>query len=164
MIPRLWQLTKRFGPYALVLGLLTAVLLRPRSEPAVDESPEYAVTVVDPTSGEPAPDPSRLRVVRGGRFALSLRPTTPSATKVIAYAFAWTGEVAEPIDVRVEVAPNGTVRVSGSSRVLEAAGARELRVVVGAAAAFHRFDDAVARAASGRSDAVVRVLSVALDR
>ena len=54
------------------------------------------------------------------------------------------------------------MRLRGRGRALE--GAREVRVVIGAAADFKRYEDALATAREGSSSAQVRVLVVPVVR
>jgi hypothetical protein len=114
----------------------------------------------------PEYDAQRIEV-RAGRdapFELSAVPRTPSAVKVVAFAFAMgEGDVEpNPVDAKVAIAPDGAVRLAGRARALE--GAREVRVVIGAAADFKRYEDALSTARSGSSDAQVRVLRVPIVR
>jgi hypothetical protein len=83
---------------------------------------------------------------------------------VVAYAFTVDkpGSDATPLEAKIELAPEGAVRLTGHPRALE--GAREVRVVVGAPANIGKFDDAAARAKSGTSDAYVGVLAVPIER
>lgn len=114
--------------------------------------PEYDAPRVEVQAGRDAP------------FELRAVPRTPASIKVVAFAFATGDGDAEPnpVDAKVEIAPDGAVRLTGRARALE--GAREVRVVIGAAADFKRYEDALSTARSGSSDAQVRVLRVPIVR
>jgi hypothetical protein len=151
--------TRRFavavGVFAIAVGVITYVgMMRWQS----GELPPYGVSVTD--------GGTHLRVVpsakRDARFEVVLRPPSPPAEKLVAYAFAM-GEGAEPtpLEARVDISPEGVIRIAGAARALE--GARELRVVVGAPVAIGGFTDAVSRAESGRDDALVRVVRVPIE-
>jgi hypothetical protein len=160
---RLWHVAKRIGPFVLVGGLILYVIARPNVGPTGDEIPAY--TVSTPESQLPE---TRLRIGRGrdARFALLLQPSKPNKpeTKIVAYVFAMSGGESEPnpIDAKVDVGGDGVIRMSGSARLLE--GASDLRVVIGAPSAFARFDDAAARAKSGKGDGFVQVTVLPIDR
>lgn len=104
--------------------------------------------------------------LRGGPdapFEIVVRPTTTAGTKVVAYVFAIGEREPNPVDAKVEISPEGSVRIRGRARALD--GAREIRVVLGTAGdSIKRFDDALARARDGKSDAQVRVLVVSINR
>src|SRR5687767_3570556 len=97
---------------------------------------------------------------RDARFEIVLRPVTAPKTKVVAYAFTFTASGADPVplDAKIEIAPEGSVRLTGAAPSLE--GAREIRVVVGEPVAIGKFDDAAARAAANESSPRVRVFAV----
>ena len=98
-------------------------------------------------------------------FELAAIPSRPVTIKVVAFAFAMGGAAdaePNPVDAKVEIAPDGAVRLRGRGRALE--GAREVRVVIGAAADFKRYEDALATAREGSSSAQVRVLVVPVVR
>jgi hypothetical protein len=121
------------------------------------------------TGRSPLPDyvaasPSSLRLHAGDApFEIVVRPATMPATKVVAYAFAIGEGEPNPVEAKVEIAPEGSIRIRGRARALERA--REVRVVVGVAEqSIKRFDDALARARDGTSDASVRVVSVPIVR
>jgi hypothetical protein len=105
-----------------------------------------------------------LRPGRDAPFEVAAVPATPVAMKVVAFAFAMGEGDAEPnpVDAKVEIAPDGAVRLKGRARALE--GAREVRVVIGAAADFTRYEDALTTARAGTSNAQVRVLVVPVVR
>ena len=153
------------GPLALAAAVL--VYIAAARGPTGPELPPYSVTASgeEPMRG-PATSSTRLHLTnaRNARFELLLRPATAPQGKVVAYPFTFTGPGSEPVplDAKVEIAPEGAVRLSGSSRLLE--GVQEIRIVLGAPTAIGKFDDAAARAVSGTTDAHVRVLSVPIDR
>ena len=117
--------------------------------------PAYAVARFELAPGRDAP------------FEIDATPAAPVTTKLVAFAFA-TGATGaadgEPnaVDAKVEIAPDGAVRIKGRGRALE--GSREVRVVLGAATDFKRYEDAVAAARAGKSDGQVRVLVVPIVR
>ncbi|MDF2692771.1 MAG: hypothetical protein K0S65_1154 [Labilithrix sp.] len=151
------------GPLALAAAML--VYMAGQRGPSLPELPAYSIAA---SMGESTPPSSRLHLPSGSsreaRFELSLRPATPPVDKVVAYAFTLDAPGAEPapLDAKVEIAPDGSVRLTGRPRVLE--GAREIRVVVGEPAAIGKFVDAAARAAANKTDAQVQVLVVPIDR
>lgn len=172
-----WLITLA-GPLAIAAALVLFISSqRGPTKPTGPELPLYAIAASgeQTTRGAPgavgggAPPPeSRLhlgKTGRDGRYAIVLRPATAPIGKVVAYAFV-VGDVldnAEPLDAKVEIAPEGSVRITGPSRSLE--GARRIRVVVGAPEAIGKFDDALARVKSpGEGDAHVRVLTIEIDR
>ncbi len=118
--------------------------------------PAYAVARFELAPGRDAP------------FEIDATPAAPVTTKLVAFAFAFAGATgagdSEPnaVDAKVEIAPDGAVRVKGRGRALE--GSREVRVVLGAATDFKRYEDAVAAARAGASDGQVRVLVVPIVR
>ena len=124
--------------------------------------PAYAVARFELAPGRDAP------------FEIDATPAAPVTTKLVAFAFAFAGATgatgatgegdSEPnaVDAKVEIAPDGAVRVKGRGRALE--GSREVRVVLGAATDFKRYEDAVAAARAGKSDGQVRVLVVPIVR
>jgi hypothetical protein len=114
--------------------------------------PEYEASPVELGPGRDAP------------FEIDAMPKAPVALKVIAFAFAFAEGDAEPnaVDAKVEIGPDGAVRLKGRARALE--GAREVRIVIGAAADFTRYEDALSAARAGSSDGEVRVLVVPIMR
>lgn len=164
------------GPLALAAAMLVYVGVQ--RGPGGPELPEYSVTATgeqamrgpaQPHERDPARASARLRLsrnardARDARFELLLRPATAPEGKVVAYAFTFgPGPEPVPLDAKVEIAPDGPVRMSGPSRVLD--GVREIRIVVGEPTAIGKFDDAASRAQSGTSDAHVRVLTIPIDR
>jgi hypothetical protein len=161
------RLTLAAGPLALAAAML--VYVTAQRGPSLPELPAYSVTALgEQTMRGPAEASARLHVAktpeRNARFEIVLRPATAPAGKVVAYAFTLASSDAEPapLEAKVEVAPEGAVRLTGPSRAL--LGAKEIRVVVGDLAAIGKFDDAATRAAANRSDAHVRVLVVPVDR
>jgi hypothetical protein len=160
------------GPLALAAAMI--VYVGGQSGPSAPDLPAYTLTAVGPQakpgaaeSTDPAAS-TRLRLPRGvgrdARFELLLRPATAPQGKVVAYAFTFGGTSSEasPLEAKVEIAPEGSVKLSGSSRAVE--GATEIRVVLGAPTAIGKFDDAAARARSASGDAHVLVLTVPIDR
>jgi hypothetical protein len=143
------------GPIALAAAMV--IYVTTQRGPSLPELPEYSVTATG--------DAGKLRVGTGkdARFELLLRPATAPRSKVVAYAFILSpGAEPAPLEARVEIAPDGLIRLKGQARVL--GDAPEIRVVVGAPEAIGKFDDALDRAQTGQSDARVRVLSVAIER
>lgn len=128
--------------------------------------PGYAVTA----SGEQAlrgdaPRTTTLRVGKAAasRFEIVLRPdTSVGDAKIIAYAFVMEGSEPTPLDAKVEVAKEGSVRITGDARALGAS--RELRVVVGTPEGAKGFVAAAERAKSAKSDEHVKVLAVTIER
>jgi hypothetical protein len=114
--------------------------------------PEYAVPRFELAPGRDAP------------FEIAAVPAAPVATKLVAFAFAMGGGDAEPnpVDAKVEIAPDGAVRIKGRGRALD--GSREVRVVLAGAADYKRYEDALAAARAGASDGQVRVLVVPIVR
>lgn len=126
--------------------------------------PAYAVARFELAPGRDAP------------FEIDATPAAPVTMKLAAFAFAFadadatgaTGATVagdgEPnaVDAKVEIAPDGAVQIKGRGRALE--GSREVRVVLGAATDFKRYEDAVAAARAGASDGRVRVLVVPIVR
>lgn len=168
-LPSAWKrhLVTAAGPLALAAAMI--VYVTGRSGPGAPPLPAYTVTAtVDQAASAEGQGAARLRLARAGakgaRFEIVLRPATPPEGKVVAYAFTFDAPDAEPapLDARVELAPEGVIRLSGAGRALE--GARELRVVVGEPAAIGKFVDAAARAAANATDADVRVVTVPIDR
>lgn len=152
------------GPAALAAAVLLYVGLR---EPALTGPllPEYSVAAGGQKEMGGAAE-ARPTLSLGGapdaEFEVAARPAT-TAGKVVAYAFAIGEGEPNPVDAKIEVAPDGAVRIHGRGRALE--GARELRVVVGIANdSIKRYEDALARARTGTSDAKVRVLVLPIVR
>lgn len=150
------------APLALAAALVLYVTAGPGGGAAL---PEYTVAA----AGEQAMrGPSeaaavlRLGASPDARFEIVARPATAAADPVVAYAFAMGEGEPSPVEARIDVAQGGAVRVAGAARAL--AGAREVRLVVGAPDAIGRFDGALARATSGDGDARVRVLRIAIVR
>jgi len=152
------------GPVALAAAMV--VYVTSQSGPRAPELPRYTVTAqVMRGAAEASP---RLRIERDApratRFELLLRPATAPDGKVVAYAFTLGGPASEPtpLEARIELAPEGAVKLTGNLSALD--GASEIRIVVGAPAAVGKFDDAAARARSGSSDRHVHVVTVPVDR
>ncbi len=116
--------------------------------------PEYDVARLEVGAGRDAP------------FELVATPRTPVAIKIVAFAFAFGSGASDvepnPVDAKTEITADGTVRLRGRGRALE--GAREVRVVLGAAEDFKRYEDALDSARAGASDGQVRVLEVPIVR
>jgi hypothetical protein len=162
------------GPLALAAAML--VYVTSQHGPSGPELPSYSITATGaqamrgPAEESPVGDrqgqSTRLRIssARDARFEIALRPASTPQTKIVAYAFTVTGAGAEPapLEAKVEIAPEGGVRFSGSARSLQ--GAREIRIVMGEPTAIGKFDDALARASSMKGSPQVRVLVVPIDR
>ncbi|MBX3203978.1 MAG: hypothetical protein KF764_02855 [Labilithrix sp.] len=155
------------GPLALAAAMVVYVV--GQRGPSGPPLPAYTVTVTgDGGARGPGEALARLRLPKGGArsapFEIVLRPATPPEGKVVAYGFTFDAPGAEPspLDARVELAPEGAVRLTGERRAL--GGASELRVVIGEPTAIGKFVDAAARAASNTADAQVSVVSVPIDR
>ncbi len=154
------------GPLALAAAML--FYFTSQRGPSLAELPAYAVSATgEQAMRGPAEPAARLRVsrspARDAKFEIVLRPATAPAGKVVAYAFTFATPAADPapLEAKVEIAPEGAVRLSGPSRAI--AGVKEVRIVVGEPTAIGKFDDAAARAATNRSDTHVRVLTVPID-
>lgn len=154
------------GPIALAAAVLLHVTVGQRA--GGPDLPGYGVSATSEQAMRgPAAAASSLRIGGGAdaRFTILARPERAAAERVVAYAFAVPdapGADPSPLDAKIEVAPEGSVRITGAAHALR--GAREVRLVVGAPASVGRFDDALSRAREGRSDARVRVLVVAIER
>jgi len=156
------------GPLALAAAMV--VYVGGQSGPELRDLPAYTVSAVGVRAmGGQAEEPSpRLRVPKGAgrnaRFEVLLRPAAAPQEGVVAYAFTFGGDASEPapLDAKVEIAPDGPVKLTGAAGALE--GAHELRIVLGTPAAIGKFDDAATRARSANSDAHVLVLTVPIDR
>lgn len=122
--------------------------------------PEYGVAA----SGDPSTHGPGLTLRHGAdAFEIVARPASAvsdAGAKVVAYGFAIGEGEPNPIDAKVEA--DGAIRIRGRARALE--GAREVRIVVGATGDFARYDDALAKARDGKSDAHVRVIVVPITR
>lgn len=156
------------GPLALAAAMV--VYVTGQSGPRVPELPLYTVTATGPQAMRGSSEAStRLRLPkaagREARFELLLRPATAPHEKVVAYPFTFGGPGATepaPLEAKVEIAPEGGVKLTGASRALE--GAAEIRIVIGAPKAIGKFDDAAMRAQSATSDPRVHVLTIPIDR
>jgi hypothetical protein len=155
------------GPLALAVAML--VYVTTQSGPTGPVLPDYSVTVTGDQAMRSRTEVStRLRLAKGAardaRFEVVVRPATAPQRKVVAYAFTFAAAGAEPapLEAKVEIAPEGSVRFTGPARALETA--RELRIVVGEPSAIGRFDDAAGRAAANESSARVHVITVPIDR
>ncbi len=152
------------GPVALAAAVLLFVGLR---EPAPSGIllPDYSVVAGNQKEMRGADEARAALTLRGGpdaEFEILARPATATG-KVVAFAFAFGDAEPNPVDAKVELAPEGAVRVRGRARALD--GAREVRIVIGTASdSITRYDDALSRARSGTSDAKVRVLVVPIVR
>lgn len=166
---RVVALIRRTAPYAAPLAVAAALLVYlGRGDAGHPSLPEYTVVATSEREMRGAGEERARLELRGGddaTFEIVARPATTAAAHVAAYVFAigvsGTGE-ASPVDARVDVAAEGSVRIRGRARALD--GARELRVVLGAASDFKRYEDALSRAHDGKSDDRVRVLVVPLVR
>jgi hypothetical protein len=156
------------GPLALAAAMV--VYVTGQRGPTIADLPAYTVTATgDPAAPDGGEAQARLRLPkagarRGARFELLLRPAGVPEGKVVAYGFTFEapGSEAVPLDAKVELGPEGAIRLTGAPHAL--AGAREIRIVVGEPAAIGKFDDAAARAAADKTDTKVRVLTVPIDR
>ncbi len=153
------------GPLALAAAMV--IYVGGQSGPTAPELPAYTLTAGPPGSSDPTTSP-RLRVPKtGGRhvpFELSLRPATAPQEKIVAYAFTIDPSTPEPapLEAKVEIGPDGSVKLAGSARALE--GATEIRIIIGAPTSIGKFVDAATRARSAKSDAHVLVMTVPIDR
>lgn len=129
--------------------------------------PGYAITA----SGEQAlrgdtPKSTTLRVGKSAasRFEIVLRPdTSVGEAKIVAYAFLIIeGGEAAPLDAKVEVSKEGSVRIAGDARALGTS--NELRIVVGTPESAEGYVAAADRAKSGRGDDRLKVLAVTIER
>lgn len=161
------RVLKIAGPLAIAALMVLVFTMRgPRGDDG-PELPGYTVAAAGEQAMRGAPEPAAAPriTLRGGasaRFEVVARPERASPERVAAFAFVVRGDgVASLDDANVEVSKDGAVRVTGAAR--ELAGATALRVVVGAPRAIGKFDDAVDRARTERSDAHVRVLTVPID-
>ena len=156
------------GPLALAAAVLLWVLAGRNGETARTLLPDYAVSATSDQTMRGVADPpsAALRLhVGDAPFEIVLRPATTAGVKVVAYAFAIAIGEGEPnpIEAKVEIAPEGGIRIRGRAGAL--VGAREVRIVIGVpTGAIKRFDDALARARDARSDASVRVITIPILR
>lgn len=128
--------------------------------------PGYAITA----SGEQAvrgdaPKSTTLKIGKAAasRFEIVLRPdTSVGDAKIIAYAFVMEGSEPAALDAKVEVAKEGSVRISGDARALGTS--KELRIVLATPESAGGFVAAADRAKSGRGDDRVKVLAVTIER
>ena len=105
----------------------------------------------------------RLRDAPDATFEIVARPATAAGGHVVAYVFAVKDGEPNAVEASVELAPEGSVRIRGRAGQLR--GAREVRVVLGTANdSIKRYEDALARAREGRSDASIRVLVIPVAR
>ncbi len=149
---------RRRGALAAVVAfVLVGIVYLSRDAGSQAGLPGYAVASVGSAqkSLEVAPGPSST-------FGLVVRPTARVPTKVVAYIFAIGEGEPNAVDAKIDVTPEGEVRITGRARAL--AGAREVRVVVGPATQFKRFEDALSKAREGTSDDRVRVVVVPIVR
>lgn len=161
------------GPLALAAAVIL-YLVAGRHTRSADEGPElpvYAVTALGQQAMRgPAEPATRLHLKTGADagFEIVARPETAAAERIVAYAFVIGEGEPSPLDAKVEIAPEGSVRIRGTARALT--GAREVRLVLGTPAAIGRFEDAVARARvlvrvdDGPGSARIRVVVIPVDR
>jgi hypothetical protein len=166
---RVLAFVRRSAVYVAPLAVAAAVLVYVgRGDTTHASLPDYSVVATsekEMRGADPAAAPHTQLELRGGTdavFELVVRPATSVPVKVVAYVFAIGEGEPNAVDAKVEVAPEGAVRISGRARAL--AGAREVRVVLGPASDFKRYEDALSRAREGKSDAQVRVLVVPIIR
>jgi hypothetical protein len=159
-------LFRRVATIAAPLALAAALVLYFSNGQRGPELPGYEISATSEQAmrGPAGPD-TRIHVgtSREARFEIVARPATASPAKVVAYAFViLEGSKAEPLDAKIDVSPDGAIKVTGQARALD--GAREVRIVIGPPASIGKFDDAAALAAKNEKSSYVRVLSVAIDR
>jgi len=155
------------GPLALAAAIALYVTAGPG--PGVD-LPSYEVTAAGEQSMRgPATSPTSGPRIRVGApeatFQIVLRPEVTVAAKVAVWAFTVGAGEPDALDAKVELAPEGGVRIRGKAKAL--LDAREIRVVVAPAegpSRLARFDEALAHARAGTSTSRVRVLRVEIDR
>ena len=144
---------------AILAGAVVAIAYLVRDDPSHPPLPDYSIVSVVSSREAPA----KLELAAGDEgFELVLRPAMRVETKVALYVFAIAEGEPNPVDAKVELTPDGPIRITGRVRAL--AGAREVRVVIGAVSDFKRYEDALTRARDGRSDGSVRVLVVPVVR
>lgn len=92
---------------------------------------------------------------------VTLRPASSVDERLAAWPFAVVDgdEEPSPLDARVELAKDGAIRIQGAAP----ARAREIRVVIAPAGAT-KYDEALAHARAGTSDARIRVVLVRVAR
>lgn len=149
---------RRRGAFVVVLASAAALLVYlARDGGAQPVLPDYAISATGESQG-------RLVLPAGGDlpFEVVVRPAARVPTKVVAYVFAIGEGEPNAVDAKVAIDAEGVVRVDGRARAL--AGAREVRVVLGAASDFKRYEDALSRARVGTSDGRVRVLALPIVR
>ena len=166
VLPFLRRAAVVVAPFAVAAAVF--VYLGRGGEPG-PRLPEYAIVAGGEKEMRGADDaPAGVLQVRGGpdaAFEILARPmTSAGGSKVIAYVFAIGEDRASepnPVDAKIDIAPEGAVRIRGRSKALT--GARELRVVVATAGGpIKGYEDALSRARAGRTDAEVRVLVVSI--
>lgn len=167
VVPFARRLAMVAGPLALAAAVLLYVVAGRDGQSGLALLPDYAVSASgDQTMRGPAPAVSTnaLRLHAGDApFEIVARPATTAGTKVVAYVFAIGEGEPSPVDAKIKISPEGSIRIQGRARALQ--GARELRVVIGVAeGSIKRFDDALGRASNGKSDASVRVFTVPIVR
>ena len=163
---RVLAFVRRHAAIVAPLAVAAAVLLyMGRADEAHLGLPDYFVVATGEREMRGADQPHATLELRGGAnasFEIVARPATTVPTPVVAYLFAIGDGEPNPIEAKVEIAAEGSVRIKGSARAL--AGARELRLVLGPASDFKRYEDALSRARAGTSDGQVRVLVVPILR
>ena len=166
---RVLAFVRRNAVYVAPLAVAAAVLVYlGRGETNHANLPEYSVVATsekEMRGADQAATPQAQLELRGGTdavFELVVRPATSVPVKVVAYVFAIGEGEPNAVDAKVEVAPEGAVRINGRARALT--GAREVRVVLGPASDFKRYEDALSHARDGKSDGQVRVLVVPIVR
>jgi hypothetical protein len=105
----------RVAAACAALAMAAALALALRSGTPGQALPAYELSL---TGGEAfergEPSPERLRIARGSRVVLALRPSTPAAGPLEARAFVVQGGKATPLELSVRVSPDGALRLSGS--------------------------------------------------
>src|SRR5688572_30791885 len=112
--PARWgRLAAIAAPLALAAGI---VLYVTAGGPRGPELPGYEISATSEQAmrGPAGPD-TRIRVgaSRDARFEIVARPATAAPTKLVAYAFVMLdGNKAEPLEAKIEVSPEGAVKVT----------------------------------------------------
>jgi hypothetical protein len=143
----------------LLVGGAALLVYLARDDSSQPVLPDYAIVSIVSSREAPA----KLELAAGDEaFELVLRPAARVEAKVALYVFAIGEGEPNPVDAKIDVTPEGPIRITGRVRAL--AGAREVRVGIGAATDFKRYEDALARAREGKTEGAIRVLSVPIVR
>ena len=150
---------RRAAILALVAAGAVALAYLGHDDPSHPVLPEYSIVSIVSSREAPA----KLELASGDEtFELVLRPAMRVDARLALYVFAIAEGEPNPVDATIDVTPEGPIRITG--RVKALSGAREVRVVVGAATAFKRYEDALSRAREGTSAGPLRVLSIPIVR